>query len=98
VDYLTSPGHGNGSGWRKQVGLPRGGPSAVITDLGMMRFSSENGEAELASHHPGTSQDAITSETGWGLRIASDFRETPLPTEEEMYALEELDPRGFWLS
>src|ERR1051326_3041754 len=31
VNYITSPGNGDGAGWRKKVGLPRGGPSAVIT-------------------------------------------------------------------
>ena len=27
VSYMTSPGNGDGSGWRKRMGLPRGGPS-----------------------------------------------------------------------
>ncbi len=31
VSYVTSPGNGEGGDWRKRVGLPRGGPSAVIT-------------------------------------------------------------------
>src|SRR5512147_2152194 len=31
VSYVTSPGNGDGGDWRKRVGLPRGGPSAVIT-------------------------------------------------------------------
>src|SRR4051794_37772693 len=31
VSFLTSPGNGEGGGWRKKVGLPRGGPSAAIT-------------------------------------------------------------------
>src|SRR2546430_9249698 len=31
VAYITSPGNGNGSGYRKRAGLPRGGPAAVIT-------------------------------------------------------------------
>ena len=38
VDYITSPGYGDGPGWRQAVGLPRGGPSAVITTLGVFRF------------------------------------------------------------
>src|SRR6185437_9382391 len=29
VSYITSPGYGNGPGWRKTVGLPRGGPSVL---------------------------------------------------------------------
>ncbi|OGO40219.1 MAG: CoA-transferase, partial [Chloroflexi bacterium RBG_16_57_9] len=37
VSYITSPGFGDGKGpegpvrWRQQVGLPRGGPAALIT-------------------------------------------------------------------
>ena len=26
VDYITSPGYGEGGSWRQEVGLPRGGP------------------------------------------------------------------------
>jgi glutaconate CoA-transferase subunit B len=98
VDYLTSPGYGSGTDWRKSVGLPRGGPAAVITDLGVIRFTSEDRDAELASHHPGTSLDSIFAETGWELRFASDLHETPAPSEDEISALRKLDPEGFWLS
>jgi glutaconate CoA-transferase subunit B len=31
VSYVTSPGNGTGGDWRVREGLPRGGPSAVIT-------------------------------------------------------------------
>ena len=41
---MTSPGNGDGAGWRKRVGLPRGGPSAVITTKAVLRFG-EDGEA-----------------------------------------------------
>src|ERR1700758_500473 len=52
VSFLTSPGFGDGQGWRKKVGLPRGGPSAVITTKAVLRFG-EDGEACLHSVHPG---------------------------------------------
>src|SRR5690348_9559371 len=38
VAYITSPGNGAGPGWRKKVGLPRGGPAAVITTKCVFRF------------------------------------------------------------
>src|SRR2546422_888711 len=44
VLYITSPGNGEGRGWRKRVGLPQGGPSAVITTKAVLRFA-ENGGA-----------------------------------------------------
>ena len=52
VSYVTSPGNGDGAGWRERDGLPRGGPSAVITTKAVLRFG-EDGEARLASVHPG---------------------------------------------
>ena len=45
VSYMTSPGNGEGGNWRKRVGLPRGGPSAVITSKCVLRFAAESGEA-----------------------------------------------------
>src|SRR5438067_2263463 len=45
VDYITSPGFGSGPGWREQVGLPRGGPAALITTLGVFRFDPATGQA-----------------------------------------------------
>ena len=97
VDHLTSPGYGTGGRWRENVGLPRGGPAAVITDRAVFRFHPESKEAELQSYHPGFSPDEIASLTGWPLRFADDLHETPLPSEEELSLLRRLDPDGFWL-
>src|SRR6266581_994128 len=41
VSYMTSPGFGDGAGWRQQVGLRRGGPSAVITTKAVLRFGQD---------------------------------------------------------
>ncbi len=96
VDYLTSPGNGKGRDWRKQVGLPRGGPAAVITDRAILRFHSETREAVLASVHPGFTPEDVESETGWPLARAEDLGETPLPSKEELATLRRFDPEGFW--
>src|SRR5438270_9998337 len=66
VSYITSPGHGNGAGYRKRAGLPRGGPAAVITTKAVLRFGEE-GEAYLHSRHPGVGIDEIVASTGWTL-------------------------------
>ncbi|HWR36874.1 MAG TPA: CoA-transferase [Clostridia bacterium] len=95
VSYITSPGNGDGPGWRERVGLPRGGPSAVITTKCVLRFG-EDGEAFLSTHHPGVSVDDIVANTGWPLRLASDLRETTPPTREELVAIREYDREGFW--
>ena len=97
VSFITSPGHGDGSpGWREQNGLLGGGPLAIITTLGVLRFPEGGGEAYLASFHPGHTVDEVRRETGWELQVADAVRETPVPTEAELGAIRRFDPEGFW--
>jgi len=96
VDYITSPGYGDGPGWRERVGLPRGGPSAVITTLGVLRFDPETREMVLASTHPGITVEEVVGNTGWPLKVAPDVTQTPAPTEAELAMLRQFDPQGFW--
>jgi glutaconate CoA-transferase subunit B len=95
VSYITSPGYGEGAGWRQRIGLPRGGPSAAITTKAVLRFD-ENGEAYLHSFHPGANVDEIVEHTGWKLRVPAGVEETPQPNEEELRAIREYDKEGFW--
>jgi glutaconate CoA-transferase, subunit B len=95
VSYMTSPGNGDGPGWRKRVGLLRGGPSAVITTKAVLRFR-EDGEAYLASVHPGIEVEDVLSNTGWKLRVGDDFSQTPAPLAEELKTIREYDKQGFW--
>jgi glutaconate CoA-transferase subunit B len=97
VSYITSPGNGEGVGWRKRVGLPRGGPAAVITSRCVLRFG-DDGEAFLATMHPGMTVEDVQENTGWKLKIASDVKTTPEPNEAELKAIREYDTRGFWTS
>ncbi len=96
VDYVTSPGYGDGGDWRERVGLPRGGPAVIITTLGVFRFDPKTKEAHLASYHPGSSVEECVRETGWALRVAPDVRETPPPTALELEVIRGYDPKGFW--
>lgn len=96
VDYITSPGYGNGAGWREKAGLPRGGPSAVITSLGIMRFDPVSKEMVLVSIHPDVTARNILDNTGWQLKISDMLEKTPVPTEYELKVLRELDPEGYW--
>lgn len=95
VAYITSPGNGDGPGWRRRVGLPRGGPAAVITTKCVFRFG-DDGEAFVSSVHPGVSVDDIKSNTGWVLEIAEGAPATPEPTASELKAIREYDTQGFW--
>ena len=95
VSYITSPGNGDGPGYRKRAGLPRGGPSAVITTKAVLRFG-EDGEGYLHSHHPGVPVDEIVKSTGWKLRVSENVTETPSPSASELKAIREYDKEGFW--
>ncbi|GAC1347117.1 MAG: CoA-transferase subunit beta [Ktedonobacteraceae bacterium] len=103
VDFVTSPGYGYpdeqgpaGAAWRKRVGLPRGGPAALITTLAVFTFDRENGEALLQSYHPGTTIEQVQEQTGWPLRLATDCAETVPPTGNELRVIREHDPEGKW--
>jgi glutaconate CoA-transferase subunit B len=96
VNYATSPGYGDGGDWRAQVGLPRGGPVAVITTLAVLGFDQDTHEVELRSWHPGSNAAAVRANTGWELAIAPDAHETPAPTADELRIIRECDPQGFW--
>ena len=97
VSFLTSPGNGDGAGWRKRMGLPRGGPAAVITTKAVLRFE-EDGEAYLASIHPGVGVEDVLENTGWKLRLAEAIEQTPEPSAAELQAIREYDEQGFWTS
>jgi glutaconate CoA-transferase subunit B len=96
VSYITSPGYGEGSGWRERVGLVRGGPSALITTRGLFRFDSENCAAVLHSYHPGETVESVRQDTGWTLEVAPHVHQTPAPTQEELEIIHRYDPVGFW--
>jgi glutaconate CoA-transferase subunit B len=96
VDYVTSPGYGNGSGWRKQMGLTGGGPSTVITTRGVLRFDRDTYEMVLSSTHPGVTVEQVRQNTGWSLKIAAELTQTPVPTSEELAMLKQFDPEGYW--
>ncbi len=97
VSFVTSPGHGDGTpGWRSRNGLLGGGPAAIITTLGVLRFPDGGGEAHLASVHPGHSVDEVRRETGWELKVAEDVKETAAPTDAELTVIRRFDPQGFW--
>ena len=97
VDFVTSPGFLNGGEARERNGLS-GGPSAVITTMGVMRFDEETKEMYLASYHPGVSVDQVKQNTGWDLKISSKVGETEPPTVEDVNILrKDLDPQGIFL-
>ena len=96
VDYITSPGYGDGGSWRGQIGLPRGGPAAVITTLGVLHFDPDTREMVLSSTHPGVTAAQVRQNTGWPIKVADDLTSTPLPTRSELDMIRRFDPQGYW--
>ncbi len=96
VGYMTSPGFGDGPGWRERMGLSGGGPSAVITTLGVFGFDRGSREMVVQSLHLGVTSEAVRSATGWELMVPNDPPRTPEPTPEELAAIARFDPEGFW--
>jgi glutaconate CoA-transferase subunit B len=96
VSYVTSPGHGDGPGWRLRHGLRGGGPTAIVTTMAVLRFPEGGGEAFLATVHPGHTVEEVRRTTGWELRVADDVGVTPAPSAMELDQIRRLDPDGFW--
>src|SRR5262249_60649273 len=83
VAYVTSPGHGDGAGWRVRNGLAGGGPVAIVTTLAVLRFPEGGGEAYLASVHPRGAVEEVLQRAGWGLPGAGTVSRTPPATPDE---------------
>lgn len=97
VHYRTSPGWLEGGDSRERAGITGGGPAAVVTTLGVVRYRPETREPYLASYHPGTTPEGVQAETAFPLDC-SDAYETPPPTREELEILRRVvDPEGVFL-
>jgi len=77
LDFVTSIG-------------PAGAPIVVITDLGVLRPSGEDGELVLTAVHHGVEPEQVREATGWELQVATDLERTPPPTDEELETLRAL--------
>ncbi len=86
LDFVTSPGFLEGGDARQRLGL-RGGPQAVITDLGVLEFSPNTREMILVSLHPGATLEQVRENTGWPLAVASPLAQTEPPSAEELHVL-----------
>ncbi len=91
--FRTSGGHFEGGDSRAKLNLPGKGPTAVITDLGILTPDPESKELTLTSIHPGVTIDQVVEATGWKLKVVADVATTEPPTEEELAVLRDLNER-----
>jgi glutaconate CoA-transferase subunit B len=94
LDFVTTVGHGDGPGSRRRLGFRGRGPTAVITDLGVLEPDPETCELVLTQVHEGVCAEQVRERTGWDLRVAERPRVTEPPSGEELGALRELLSRS----
>ena len=93
LDYLTSPGWLDGPRGRKRVGLPPGGPSAVVSNLALMRFDHQSKEMFLSGYYPGVEPQEVLDNMSFSID-SSRAQEIHPPTKEELQILrEKCDPQ-----
>lgn len=93
VDYITSPGWGDGPDGRKKNGLPEVGPRAIVTELGIMKFDAKTKRMYLAEYFPGVTPQQIQENTGFEMDLSRAIESEP-PTQEILdILLKKVDPQ-----
>ncbi len=93
LDFQTSGGHMEGGDSRERMRFPGKGPTAVITDLGILTPDPVTKELTLTSVHPGITAEKVVEATGWKLKVAPQVSTTPPPTASELKVLRDLQAR-----
>ena len=93
LDFLTYVGHLTGGDSRVKSGARGKGPTAVITDLGVMAPDPVTRELTLVALHPGITVDQVREATGWDLKVAEKLGRTVAPDAKELATLRDLQAR-----
>jgi glutaconate CoA-transferase, subunit B len=93
VEFITSAGFLNGGDERSLLGIPGAGPTAVITDLGVLTPDPKSKELVLSQIHPGITLEQVRAATGWDLRASADLATTDEPAPEDLRVLRDLKRR-----
>jgi glutaconate CoA-transferase subunit B len=89
VDFVSGFGHRRGEVTRAGLGLPGGGPTALISDLAVFDF--EGGEMRLAGLYPGVSAAEVEERMGFVPAHAPGLTEIEPPSAAELEQLTHLD-------
>jgi glutaconate CoA-transferase subunit B len=73
--------------------FPGKGPTAVITDLGILTPDPATKELTLTSVHPGVPVEKVIECTGWPLLVGPNLKTTAPPSEIELKVLRDLYQR-----
>lgn len=93
LDYFTSPGWIRGGTSRREAGFTRGGPAAVVTNLGVMGFDDYTKAMYLQEVYPGVRPEQVAENTGFEIDISRAVEASP-PTDNELQILRtQVDPQ-----
>jgi glutaconate CoA-transferase subunit B len=93
LDYFTSPGWLKGGDSRAKAGFTRGGPMAVVTNLGIMKFDDASKRMYLAEVYPDINPEQVSENTGFDIDVSRAVQAKE-PSEEELSILrEQVDPQ-----
>ena len=93
LDFMTTPGHGDGVDRRTAPATHVKGPTKVITDLCVMEPHPQAKELTVTSLHPGVTIQQVKDATGWDVAFALNLTETSPPTSRELDVLRDLQKR-----
>jgi glutaconate CoA-transferase subunit B len=93
VDFVTSVGHIDGTVPRSSLGFSGGGPSRLVTDLGILTSHPDSREFVLTGIFPGIDVATVEERTGWELVVSPDVAELPEPSDEELRILRKVSAR-----
>lgn len=91
VDFVCSAGF---TAKREEMGIDRGQPAVVVSNLGVFDFDEEKRTMRIQSLHPGVALEQVVKNTGFELVIPEDIPETEPPTAEELEIINRIDPLG----
>jgi len=94
VDYVSSPGYLDGGDARQKAGFIGGGPSAIISTLGILRPDPVSKEFFLDAYFPFTTVDEVIQSTGWRLKVSPHVQRAPEPTPRELENLRAVGVTG----
>jgi len=93
VDYLSSVGWLRGGDSRRRAGYLRGGPMAVVTNLGVMKFEEDSKRMYLSEYYPGITPAQVADSTGFVIDVERAVESVPPSPEELRILRQDVDPQ-----
>lgn len=94
VDFITTPGYLEGGDTREKAGL-LGGPTAVITQVGVYDFDPISKKMRIKGLNPGMTVEIAQACTGFELIVPDEIHYIEAPSDEVLNILRNVvDPRG----